>query len=138
MKPWIFIAALSASILTAKQLPEVKVIVPLTEINADLANQLIYGNSSELAILCEAGTELPLKMLTKYKLFSIKFAPNITVKIEQTCYVRWYHGKVYFSYDMQDWNEGSDLLGSVKPKTSFSIDKNQILVDIDATQEHSE
>jgi hypothetical protein len=124
MKSWILIGAIAASCLTANEqkLPAVKTIIPLTELTPE---------STDIAVYCQEGTELPLKLFAKTKLFSLAWLPNLTIRVEKTCYVRWYHGELYGSFDLENWD--INLADSELKDTFISVDKHGILFNIDAT-----
>ena len=127
----IAIGMVAVSSLAAKEqkiLPEVKVIVPLTDLAIDTTKELFDGSHSDVAILCEAGTELPLKFLTSCEMFSIKWIPNLTIKVDKTCYFRAVGKKVYMSYDLINWNRNFPT-GNATMKGGISPDKSHVLIE---------
>ena len=94
-----------ATTLTAKELPEVKVIIPIIDVTIEKSEELFNGRCPDVAILCEEGTKLPVKFLGSYGLFSVKYVPNLTIQVDKTFYLRYVGNKVYVSDDLIHWSK---------------------------------
>jgi hypothetical protein len=127
-----------------QELPaEVKQVVTLTDLSSLLTKELFEGNHPEIAIECKQGTELPLKYIGNYGLFSIHFAPNLSIRLEKTAYLRFMRtnpDKVkslrgYISFDMKKWEKitGKALGGKPDVNFGFSKDKSSILLETTVT-----
>lgn len=122
---------LAISSMTGKELPEVKAIIPLTDLTVEKGEELLRGDYSDIAIRCEQGTELPLQFLGNYGLFSIKYVPHLTITVDQTFYLRYFSNKVYISTDLIEWTKGSDFLNgkTLKADAGVSADQSHVLIN---------
>ncbi len=152
-KIMMFICAATLALSTAfpkskkqppQELPaEVKQVVTLTDLSSQLTKELFEGNHPEIAIECKQGTELPLKYIGNYGLFSIHFAPNLSIKLEKNAYLRFmrtHPNKVkslrgYISFDMKKWERlnGKTLGGKPDVNFGFSKDKSCVLLETNVT-----
>jgi hypothetical protein len=108
----IMILALSISIVFAKEkgkslleLQPIEEVLLLTDVTPDVAKGLIEGRLPNLAIECHENMNLPLAFAFKTKIFSLRYNPNLTLKIQKSGYFRISHKrKCYFSEDLKNWN----------------------------------
>jgi hypothetical protein len=142
MKKWMGLIVIAITMATGafakdwKTLPEIREVIPFTELTVEKVKELIDGKYKDTAILCEEGTELPLKFLFKYGLFSVKHTPELTVKIERTCYIRRYlKKKVYMSYDLVHWENAEKFFKS-EPNYNVGVsnDRSHILIETDMSK----
>lgn len=93
-----------------KTLPPPGHVVPFTSVDTQLINELIAGIHPDLVIECREGTELPISYLHNNVFFSAFCSPNLSIKVEKTCYLRFVKKKVYMSDNLTEWNKPSKYL----------------------------
>lgn len=146
----IFAATLMLSTAFAKkrELPveletEVKQVLSSTDLTPDMTKELLEGKHPRVAIECPEGRELPFKYMGDFGLFSVNFFPNLSVKVEKTCYFRFIKksgraspAKGYMSYDLKTWGKAKDFLpkGKLDANLGMSKDKSHVVLET-ATQE---
>lgn len=133
----LLIATVMMTTAFAKQIDEAKEVIPFTGLSPEMTNDVVSGRRPDLAIECQEGTELPFKFLGHFGLFSVQFAPNLTFKIEKTCYLRFIPKRFnrpqstrgYISYDLKSWDKLSSLRNSeMKADLGMSPDLSNILL----------
>ena len=78
----------------------------LTDITPDLCKELLNGEHPEIVVECRQGISLPLKYLCNAGFFSIKYEPNLSFKVEKTCYLRLLRkGRCDVSFDLINWDK---------------------------------
>lgn len=149
-KTFIYLLIATSMISTAfardkKALPpelnmEVKQVISLTDLTPEMAKEVLEGMHPDIAIECPEGKELPFKYMGDFGLFSINFAPNLSIKIEKTCYFRILkknrkdgttgNPKGYMSFDLKQWDKAKNLPPKKKSQASFGIspDKTHVLL----------
>jgi hypothetical protein len=101
----------------------------LTELDASFIKELALGMHPDVAVECKKGTTLPLRFFHNWGLFSLKCAPNLTVKVEEPCYLRCVRKKLYISQDLVTW-EKADKFFNGKCDANVNIDEQSgILVE---------
>jgi hypothetical protein len=103
-------------------------VIPLTDITPELSKELLSGQLPDVAIECKEGVELPIKYLCKAGFISFKYEPNLSFKIEKTCYLRLIKkGRCFMSFDLKTWKKPDvNLLDTT---IGISPDKSHILVE---------
>ncbi len=119
---------------------EAKQVILLTDLTPEIAKEVLEGMHPDVAIECPEGKELPFKYVGDFGLFSINFAPNLSIKIEKTCYFRFIkknrkdgttgNPKGYMSFDLKQWDKAKNLLPVRDSQASFGIspDKTHVLL----------
>ena len=124
----------------SRELPEIKQVVSLTDLTPDVLRELVAGDMSDVAVVCEKGVELPFKYTGNFGLFSVKYNPELSLKMEETCYFRLvkYTKKNgservtgYISFDTKSWTkikkfeiDPNILFGMSADKTHVAIETN--------------
>ncbi|MBF8262902.1 MAG: hypothetical protein HW387_567 [Parachlamydiales bacterium] len=129
--PLTLAAMLLLSPMFAKDLsfPMIRQTIALTELDPAFINEFISGMHPDIAVECNEGTVLPLGFMQSWGLFSLKCAPNLTVKVEQPCYFRCSGKKVYISQDLVTWEKARKIF-SGKSDFKVKIDaKSGILIE---------
>lgn len=113
-----------------RSLPPVEKMISLTDLTFEITDELVQGKIPNMAIECKEGAQLPLRFFANYDLFSIGLIPNLTVRIEKTCYFRFIGKKGFISYDLQNWEKGSKLFYKNRsPRVKFGIESSQVLIE---------
>ena len=118
---------------------EVKQVFPLADLNYEMTKELLEGKHPHMAIECREGVDLPFKYFGNFGLFSVNFAPNLSIKIEKTCYLRFvqknrFNGKKsstsgYISFDLKKWEKIKDVQAKqLNINFGMSNDKSHILL----------
>jgi len=102
--------AISPVFAKTKILPPPGNIIPFTEVDSQLISELITGMHSDLVVECPEGTEVPISFLHNTPLFSLFCSPNLSVKVDKTCYLRFVKKKVYMSENATQWDKPSKFL----------------------------
>jgi|GEM_PF-2335217 len=129
MKTFLIAMTLLYSAYAAVELPPVHHVVPFTSMNIEQVSTFAQGEAPDLAVICEAGTELPIKFLGNFKLFSISWAPNLIIKIEETFYLRCVGKKTYISFDLKEWESASKFLDGKMPFPKVEVDRSGISIE---------
>ncbi len=103
----LFLLVLAPIFGREKILPEPKQIVSLSQLDSDWIKEWIGGLHPDMAVEFKPGTEIPLRFFHRAPLFSIAFAPNLAVRVEKLCYLRFVKKKVYISQDLVSWEKPS-------------------------------
>ena len=85
-------------------------IVPLSELSFEKIQELTRSTTSDYIVEFKEGTTVPLQFLTKTRLLSALIDPNLTLKVEKTCYFRVVDKKCYMSEDLTHWEKTSKFL----------------------------
>lgn len=109
--------------------------VLLTDLTPELSKDLCAGDLPNVAVECESGREFPVKAIGKYDFIGASLDPNLSVKLERTCYFRFMKKDpesekviTFMSFDGRRWkktglfNEGDILFG-------FNQETSKVLVE---------
>lgn len=125
-------AALMVSTIVGKEKKfndPVEKIIPITELSkADMAQAFFGGGVQNIAVECKEGMELPLKYFGNFGPFSVKFLPNLSIKVEKTCYIRMGGRKAYISYDLENWQSLSRTIEGM-PMADIKINEEEIVIN---------
>jgi hypothetical protein len=118
---------------------EVKQVVLITDLSSQMTKDLLAGLHPNIAVECKEGTELPFKYAGHFGLFSVKFTPNLSVKLEKTSYLRFIRtrpdnpksSRGYISFDLKSWEKLSKYDVGNKRDLNFgmSLDKSHVLLE---------
>ena len=116
---------------------EVKQIIPITDLTSKMTLELLGGQHPDVVVECKEGTNLPFMYLGDFGLFSVKFNPNLSIKIEKTCYLRVVQKsplkkpRTFLSYDLKSWSRASQFLkkGGLLSSLGMSEDKSHVVLD---------
>lgn len=136
----LFILALmmlsSSTFAKTKTLPEVRQVISLTDVTPEMSKELLSGMHPDIAIECKEGTSLPLQFLTKYGFFSLKWNPQLTLKVDRPCYLRTIKRRAYLSLDLVNWDKPRNFFkGKANTDVKISNDKSHILIETDLAQD---
>ena len=128
------ILALSFSVIFAKEkinpillLQPIEKVVLLTELSPDIAKGLLEGRYPNLAVECRENMNLPIAYVFKNKIFSLNYSPNLTLKIQRSCYFRISNKrKCYFSEDLKNWDK---LLPGLFD-TTMNINRDGVTIEV--------
>ncbi|NGX26147.1 MAG: hypothetical protein K940chlam6_00059 [Chlamydiae bacterium] len=127
---YILIAILFFSPVFGKEkvLPETTEVIALTQLDTTLLNELLDGAHPDIAVECKEGTTIPVQFLQNTGLFGVELAPNLTIKVQKTCYLRVIKKSGYVSFDLDSWESAKHFF-SGKPKVNLKINmENQSLL----------
>ena len=93
-----------------KTLPPPGNIIPFGEVDSQMIGEIIAGMHPDLVVECPKGTELPISFLHNTVFFSLLCSPNLLIKVEKTCYLRFIKKKVYMSENTTQWDKPSKFL----------------------------
>ncbi len=119
-----------------KLLPEIRQIIPLTELSSEMIEDLTHGRGiPDLAIECQPETELSPKLSWHYGVFSALLNPPALLKVNEPFYFRVNERKLYVSHDLIDW-EKPDRWFNKKSITNvkFGENKSDVLIETDFVQ----
>lgn len=122
----IFVLALSPIFAREKVLPEPRQIISFAQLDSALINEWIAGKHPDMAIEFQLGTEIPFRFFHRNPLFSLAFNPNLAIKVEKLCYLRFVKKKVYISHDLVTWEKLK--VGPNHPTTEVFLDSAGVLV----------
>jgi hypothetical protein len=80
-------------------------IVSSTEVDSDFLKEMIAGAHPDIAVECQEGEAIPIRFAHSFGVFSVKLNPNLTLKVDKTCYLRFVRKKVYISEDLVSWKK---------------------------------
>src|SRR3990167_629987 len=78
-----------------KSFPELRTIIPMTELSSEMIDQVIHGKLPHVAIECQPGMEFFPKLSLNYGLLSTLFNPVALLKINRSFYFRFNGKKPY-------------------------------------------
>ena len=127
-------------VLPSELKEEVKKVILFTDLTSEMTKELLEGKHSDVAIECREGVELPFKYVGDFGLYSINFAPNLSVKMERTCYLRFVKKnrlnssssvKSFISFDLKNWEKASSYKskGPLEVRIGMSPDKSHVVID---------
>ena len=131
-------AILLASPLFAKEkkpFPAIQQVIPLTELSSEQIQELVLGQHPDIAVECSAGTSLPFRFLFNFKFFSASLDPNLTVKVDESFYLRFNGKKVYVSTDLINWSNLSSYIGGPTTTNLKIGDDARLLVETNLLQD---
>lgn len=103
-----------------KNFPQPRRVVNLAQLDPELIEELLLGMHPDIAIECKEGSKFPVQFLHNYGLFSLKCTPNLSIKVERPCYLRFVKRKVYISEDLAKWEKPSKFFsGGYKAKVKI-------------------
>ncbi|HSX10870.1 MAG TPA: hypothetical protein VLF94_04050 [Chlamydiales bacterium] len=112
-----------------KNFPEIRQVVALTELDSAFIDEFAVGKYPDIVIECKEGTTLPFSLLYSRGPLSLKWTPNLTVKVDQLYYVRCLGKKAYVSRDLVTWEKANKLMHG-KETAKVKIDaQSGIFVD---------
>jgi len=132
MKKTLFIFACTLAITVAhakvKTFPDSPRIVPLSELSYEKIRELLHCQNSPFTVELKHGAVVPLQFLTRNRVFSAMLDPNLTFKIEKTCYLRVVNKQCYLSDDLVHWQKpGRFLDGEAAYELKPGINKGFLL-----------
>ncbi len=108
-------------------LTDVNRVILETELTPQLSKEILSGKHPYLAIESRAGTDLPIKYFLNGGFFSVKFEPNLSIKIEKNCYIRILSNKkAFLSFDLKSWDKPN--LKLLDTQIGLSADKSHIVI----------
>lgn len=126
-------ALLLSSTLSSKEMTEVTEVIALNELSSDLLEELLNGERPDLVIECKEGASLPIRFFHHLGFASVKCSPNLTVKLEKSCYLRIDGKKAYMSNDLATWEKASrfmhDYLGKTKLKLKIGEEDSSLTIE---------
>jgi hypothetical protein len=128
-KAFLFTAICMIAALHAKTISfndQLKV-VPLSHFTVTQLQEFILSHDSGFVLELQEGSSFPVQFLTKTPFISAMIDPNLTIKIEKTCYLRIAHKKLYMSEDLIHWEKANKMLDG-RPSFQLSPSQNQGLV----------
>lgn len=139
---FVAMSMISTSFAGGKPLPdelnaEVKSIITLKDANQEVIKSLLDGTHSDVAIECEKGTMLPVKYLGNFKFLSLNCDPNLSVKLEETSYLRFIKKQVYMSHDLKNWEKANKFFKKVKLNVGVNELKSHIVIESNSVEEES-
>jgi hypothetical protein len=130
------LSILCLSQIQAKTLPNVTNVVSCDQLSPNMIQGFAEGMYPDVAIEFNEGSVIPLQFLFNYKIFSLQCNPNLSAKIDTTCYLRCVNKKVYISLDMASWQKPSEFFrGAVVPTIHRSQDNAYVLVQTDLIED---
>lgn len=121
-----------------KQLPEVTKIITLDGLSTEMIEELLSSNHPDIVIECKEGAFVPLQFLYNVHIASLKYSPDLTLKVEKSFYLRFINKKAYMSEDLVIWEKPSKFIGITgKTKAKLKVTEDNALL-IEATQEKKE
>src|SRR3989344_189181 len=66
----------------------VRAVVSLMQVTPALVKEIGQGAHQDMAIECKEGNALPLQLLYNTPLLAMSLAPNLSFKVNKTCYLR--------------------------------------------------
>ncbi len=130
MRYWFFVVLMiQLSTVCAKEkfFPEPQEIISAAQLDSTLIQELVTGVHSDLTVSLQPGTEIPLRFFHREAFFSIGFNPNLSIKVDKLCYLRFMKRKVYISDDLVVWKKPHLFSGKMTP--NLSLDQSGILVE---------
>ncbi len=126
---------LGLSQIEAKNLPQITQVLRCDQLPPDLIEGFAQGMYPNLAIEFQEGAAIPLQFLFNYKIFSLYCNPNLSAKVDATCYLRCVKNKIYVSLDMNTWEKASEFFrGSLVPSVERSKDNSTVLIKTDLVE----
>jgi hypothetical protein len=114
VKKIIFLFALALSSLHAGSkvvtLNDSPRIVSAADLSFEKIQELIQSKSSDIAIVFNEGAAFPLRFLVRNRVLSTMLDPNLTFKVEKTCYLRVIKKHCYMSEDLIHWQKASKFM----------------------------
>jgi len=129
---YILIAMLFFSPVFGKEkvLPETTQVIALTQLDTALLNELLKGDHPEIAVECKEGTTIPVQFLQNTGLFGVELAPNLTIKVQKTCYLRVIKKSGYVSFDLVGWESAKHFFsGKSKVNLKINMENQSLLVE---------
>ena len=130
MRCWfllILVMQLSTVYAKDKFFPEPREIISVTQVDSALIQELIGGVHSDLTVSLQPGTEVPLRFFHRESFFSVAFNPNLSIKVEKPCYLRFMKRKVYISEDLVKWKKPRLLTG--KTTRNVTLDQSGVSIE---------
>ncbi len=114
-----------------ENLSEINQIILLTDITPAISKELLAGRLPTTAVECRENMSLPVAYFMKAPFFSLECLPNLTVKIQKTCYVRFTEKRRgYLSGDLKSWEKIEPMLSTLYDTTvGISADKAHLIVE---------
>lgn len=116
---------------------EVTNVISLKDANQEVMKSLLEGTQSDVAIECEKGTMIPIKYLGNFKFLSLNCDPNLSVKLEETSYLRFIKKQVYMSRDLKNWEKANKFFKKIKLNVGVNELKSHVLVESNSVVEES-
>jgi hypothetical protein len=119
---------------------DVKKVVLFTDLTPEMTKELLEGQHPNVAVECREGVELPFKYVGNFGLYSINFSPNLSIRMEKTCYFRFVKKsrkaksskvKSFISFNLKDWEKASNLKFKepLEVNLGMSPDKSHFLLN---------
>lgn len=90
-------------------------VLSVSELSMEKILELAQSKHWDCILHLKEGNMVPLQFLMKTSLLSARIDPNLSLKVEKTCYFRVANKKGYFSEDLVHWEKGSDYFFSGTP-----------------------
>lgn len=120
---------LSTAFGKEKSLPETTQVIAFSQLDTSLLQELLAGKHPEIAIQCDQGTLIPIQFFQSTELFNVHLAPNLTIQVQKTCYVRIIKKSGYISFDLESWENTKHLFSGMKPKVDLKIEDQSLVVE---------
>lgn len=116
---------------------EVKSVISLRDANQEVMKSLLDGTRFDVAIECEKGTMIPVKYLGNFKFLSLNCDPNLSVKLEETSYLRFIKKQVYMSHDLKNWEKAGKFFKKANVIVGVNEAKSHIVIESNSIVEES-
>jgi len=116
-------------------MPEARRFLPVQDVTMELITEMSEGMHKDLVFQCDEGTEIPLSFLYNFDVFSVAINPNLSFKIQKSCYIRFFNGKPYISYELKEWKKVKFPMGEPKVELKRAANTNQMTVEATFTEE---
>ncbi len=111
------------------ELDDVTQTILVTDLTPEISQQISVGVCPNIAIEYPEGIEIPFKFKGKVDFASVNLDPNLSIKLEKTCYLRFIktHGyctervRIYRSCDLKTWRKA----GHFKNEGIFNIKQDR-------------
>ena len=113
-------------------LPEIAQVMQLSQVEDDFIEAFSKGEYPNLALELQEGTVVPVSFVSNMGLFSIENFPELKIRIQKTCWLRFVGTKGFISFDQNTWEKPDDLFGcygDFKTKVRFNQQTQSVTVE---------
>ena len=117
--------------------PLVERVIQVKDLTLEYAEQFVRGAYPGVVLELQKGAEFPVKYLASSEIFSVKFLPQLSLRVEESLFVRFLGRKGYVSHDLEHW-EKRRWLGDLAIKTQVAVDPKTSEIAVSSTLEGME
>jgi hypothetical protein len=126
-----FLFLLSAAEAKPRTFSEITEVISAKDLDISLIEELVLGLHPDAAVEFLEGTSIPIHFFLNNKFFSIAYNPNITVRVNSPCYLRFNGRSVYMSADLIHWEKpGKFCDGLPEVIVKPNEDGSEMFVDV--------